>query len=172
MAATVRASYYGASATEPAGVSAETGITMNREDSQTGATPIPIPTSTGTNYGWYKQLALQVTGTAATTISNRKVALASPPATGLTVDFKAGASYAQATGANKPADVGTNDTVPAGYTGVTTTPQVYDVAGVSAAGAGRNGGFCLVVLGVSFLYTGGAGNAVAVPNLLLSYDEA
>ena len=173
MAATVRASYYGASASEPAGATAETGITFNREDTQTGTTPIPIPNATGTNYSWLKNLALQVTTAAATAITNRKIALASNPSTGLTVHFKAAATYAQAATGNKPTDnATTNDAVPSGYTQMTTTAQVFDAASVSGNSTGRNGGFAQVLLGASNAFTGGANSATALPNMLMSYDEA
>src|SRR5687767_14388984 len=108
MAAVIRASYYGGNASEPAGASAEGGIKWNREDSQSGAsTPIPVPTATGTNYSWIKNLALEVTTVAnpATAITNRNIKLASAPSTGLTQGWKA-AAYAQPTSGNKPADVG------------------------------------------------------------------
>ncbi|GEM_PF-7060248 len=172
MAATVRASYYGASATEPAGVTAETGIKMNREDTQSGTTAIPVPTTTGTNYSWIKQIALEVTATAATNISNRKISQASTPATGLAYFFKAAASYTQASSANMPAASGSNGATPTGYTAMSGTGQVFDSTSVSAGSTGRNGGFCVLVLGVDNTYTGGAGSAIALPNLLLQYDEA
>lgn len=173
-AAVVRASYYGASATEPAGVTAETGIKFNREDTQVGTTgPIPIPNAAATNFSWYKQLALEVTTIGTTNITNRTVKQASAPSAGLKLHFKYAATYAQASGANKPADDGTtNDVTPTGYTAMTGTAQGYDAASVSTGSTGRNGGFCLVALGVSYLYTGGAGSAVALPNIELGYDEA
>lgn len=172
MPATVRASYYGGAAGEPAGVTAETGIKFNREDTQTGTTsPVPIPTATGTNYSWIKLLALEVTGAAATTLSNRKVALASSPTTGLKVHFKYAAAYAQPASGSMPSASGSNGAVPATYTEVTTTPQTYDSASVSGNSTGRNGGFCQLVLGVDYSYAGGGGQAT-LPNILLSYDEA
>lgn len=173
MGATVRADYYGASATEPAGVTAETGIKWNREDSETGSsTPIPIPTATGTNYSWYKMLALDVTATASTNISNRRISLASSPSTGLFIFFKGSGTYTQATSGNKPADSGSNGAVPSTYTQVTTSTQVYDSASVSAGSTGRNGNFCYLVFGVDNTFTGGAGSATALPNLTFTYDEA
>jgi len=172
MPATVRVSYYGASGTEPAGVTAETGIKFNREDTQTGTSaPVPIPTATGTNFSWLKNLALEVTGAAATSLSNRKAALASSPTSGLLVHFKYSATYAQAASGNMPAASGSNGATPAGYTQMTTTPQSYDNASASANSTGRNGGFCQVVLGVDYSYAGGGGQAT-LPNILISYDEA
>lgn len=171
MAATVRASYYGASATEPAGVNAETGCKLNREDTQNGTTPVPIPTATGTNYSWIKQLALEVTATSSTAITNRRVSMSSAPSAGLTLHFKAGAYVQPATG-NMPAAAGTNDATPATYTLMTTSPQVYDAASVSTGSAGRNGSLVQIVMGVSNLFTGGAGSATVVPNAVFTYDEA
>lgn len=173
MAATVQASYYGASASEPAGVSAETGIKMNREDSQSGSTPTQIPPATGTNYSWYKMLALQVTGAAATVISNRKVGLAASPSmpTGVEVYFKGSATYVQATNANRPADVtSAPPNTPAGYTLLSTTSQVYDSQSLTA-NSGRNGNFCYIVLALDSTYAAGGG-AATLPNLLIYYDEA
>jgi hypothetical protein len=175
MAAVVRASYFGGNATEPAGANAETGIKWNREDSQTGSTtPIPVPLSAGTNYSWIKNLALEVTTIAspATSITNRNIKLASAPSAGLTQGFKA-AAYAQPASGNKPADNGTtNDAIPATYTQITTSNQLYDNASVSGGTLGRNGSMVLVYTGISFLFTGGGGTAIALPNLQLTYDEA
>lgn len=173
MAATVQAQYFGASATLPAGVTAETGIKFNREDTQTGTTgTIPIPTATGTNYSWYKQLALAVTATSTTSMSNRRVALASNPATGLLIHFKGAATYVQASSGNMPAASGSNGAVPATYTQVTTSNQVWDNTSVSTGSTGQNGNFVLLVLGVDNTYAGGAGSAISLPNILLTYDEA
>ncbi len=173
-AAVVRASYFGASATEPAGVSAETGIKFNREDTQVGTTgPIPIPSTTGTNFSWIKNLALEVTTAGTTSITNRTVRFASAPTTGIKGHFKYSATYAQPASGNKPADDGaTNDVTPTGFTVLTAVGQGYDAASVATSSLGRNGGFCVLVLGVSNLYTGGAGSAVALPNIELGYDEA
>lgn len=172
MAATIRVSYFGGNATEPAGANAEGGTKFNREDTLAGTTtPVPIPTATGTNYSWIKLLALEVTGTAATSITNRKVALASSPTTGLAVHFKANNTYAQPASGNKPADSGSNGAVPSTYTQVTTSAQSYDNASASANSTGRNGQFCQLVFGVDYTYTGGGGQA-SLPNLLFTYDEA
>jgi hypothetical protein len=178
--ATVRASNFGGNASEPAGVTAETGIKFNREDSQTGTTgTIPIPTATGTEFSWIKNVALEVTSAAspATTISNRRVAAASGPSTGLALFYKA-AAYAQPASGNMPASSGSNGNTPAGYTaltsyaGVANAASVYDSSGVSGGSTGRNGSMIQLVLGVDFTYTGGAGSAIALPNVTLTYDEA
>ena len=174
MAAVIRASYYGGNAAEPAGVSAEGGIKWNREDTQAGATTnVPVPTATGTNYSWLKNLALEVTTVAnpATSITNRRIAIASAQPAGVTQHWKA-AAYVQAAVGNMPAASGSNDAVPSTYTLVSTTPAVYDNAAVSGGTLGRNGSMIQVVTGVSFLFTAGGGSAHALPNLQLTYDEA
>lgn len=175
MAATVQARIF-TGASEGTGANAETGIKFNREDTQTGTTPIPVPTAAGTNYSWIKNLALYVTaGGGSTSISNRKIRWASAPTTGLTGFFLGDVtSYTQSTSGNKPADNGTtNDAAPSGgFAALTTSFQNYDTASSAATNSTRNGDFVQVVGGVSFLYTGGAGSAIAGPNIELQYDEA
>lgn len=174
MAAVVKV--YIATGAGPTTADAEaTGIKFNREDTAVGTTPIPKPTAAGTNYSWYKSLFLYVeSGGGSTSLSNRKIRFATAPTTGLTADFKdGGATYTQATSGNKPADDGTTDgAVPATYTSLTTTFQNYDTASVAATNTTRNGNYVLVVGGVSNNYAGGAGSAVALPNIELQYDEA
>lgn len=177
MAAVVQARYYGGAATEPAGANVDTvggsAIKFNREDSQAGSTPIPIPTATGTNFSAVKQLGLHVTTAGGgTAISNRRIHYASGPATGLGLHFLGSATYLDQTGTPSiPTASGSNGAVPAGYTAMTGSAQVYDSASVTA-NTGRNGNFVRVVLGVDNTYTGGANPAAAVPNLVLTYDEA
>jgi len=173
MAATVRISYYGGSASEPAGVDAEGGVKFNREDSLTGTSaPIPIPTTTGTNFSWIKQLALEVTSGDSTTISNRKVFLSGTPTAGLKLHFKGASAYDQADADNMPEASGSDGATPSGYTPLTTSPQSYHDNAVSASSTGRNGDFCVLVLGVDSTYSGGAGSNIALPDLKISYDEA
>lgn len=74
MPAEVRVSWYGGSATEPAGVSAETGVSLDRSDSQTGTEPVVMPpTSPGTTYSAMKQVALEVLTTSTTTLTHGTV---------------------------------------------------------------------------------------------------
>ena len=115
-AATVRASIGTGGSISLA--TAETGIKWNLADSATDtATPIQIPTATGTNYSWIKNLVLEVTGTGTTAMTNRRISMATSPATGLTYDFKsvAVASYAQAASGNRPSSSGSNGATPATY---------------------------------------------------------
>jgi hypothetical protein len=172
MAATLRISYFGANASEPAGASASGGFKFNTEDTQSGTAAVSRPLSTGTNFSWIKQLATEVTATAATAISNRKAYLSGAPTTGLLLHFKQAASYVQAASGNQPSASGSNGATPAGYTALSTTPQTYDSGSDAASGAGRSGDFCVLVAGVSNNYAGGAGNAIALPDFKIDYDEA
>jgi hypothetical protein len=172
MAATVQVQI--ATSTGPTLANAESGIKFNREDSQSGSTtPIPVPTATGTEYSYKKTLALVVTGTDSTTISNRKILLGSSPATGLKIWTRGTASdtYSQAVGNDSPS--GSNGAAPASHSQeVTTSAFTYDSASVSAGSSGRNGKYVEVVLGVANNYAGGAGTAIALPDIKIQYDEA
>lgn len=152
---------------------AETGIKWNLEDTQTGTTPIQIPTSTGTNYSWIKNLVLYVTATGTTTINNRRVSMGSSPATGLKLHWKdvAVASYAQAASGNRPASAGTDGATPSGYTNMTTTAAQYDNTSVATSSTGANGDMAVCVLGVDSTYAGGPGSSQAVPSIIFTYDE-
>lgn len=178
MGSTVRISYYGASATEPAGVNAEAGFTFGLADSLDSHTsPVTIPSGapsgTGTAFAWQKNFALEITATAATAITNRQVKMASSPATGLFLAWKDNPTYTQPASGNKPTDSGSNGAnPPTGYTAMTTSFAQYDNTSHSAGSTGRNGDFCTVVAAVDGTYAGGAGSATALPNLVISYDEA
>ncbi len=154
--------------------SAEGGIKFNLEDTATGTTPIAIPTATGTNFSWIKNLVLSVTVTGTTTISNRRIDMSTTTTTGLALWWKAVAvaSYAQAASGNRPASSGSNGATPAGYTSMTTSLQVYDNTGVSTGSTGPNGSMAVCVTGTDNTYVSGPGNAIALPNILLTYDEA
>jgi hypothetical protein len=153
---------------------AEGGVTFNLADSITATTPVPVPTSTGTNFSWIKNLVLAVTGTGTTNITNRTVNMGSSPTTGLKLHWKdvAVASYAQSASGNRPTASGSNGATPAGYTNMTTSPAQYDNTSVATSGTGPNGDMCVTVMGVGNDYVSGAGSAIALPNIVLSYDEA
>lgn len=160
-----------------AGVTAEGGIKFNRDDTLTGTTPIPIPTATGTNFSWLKNLALDVTTVGTTNISNRRIYLGSAPASGLNVFYKSVAtgSYAQAAVGNLPAAGGTNGATPSGYTALATSlggSTAYDASSVASSTLGVNGTLAVVVAGVDFSFAGGPGSATALPTLNITYDEA
>lgn len=154
--------------------SAEGGVKFNLEDTATGTTPVAIPTATGTNYSWLKNLVLAVTATSTTNITNRTVKMSGAPSTGLALFWKAVAvaSYVQAASGNRPASSGSNGATPAGYTAMTTSAVQYDNTSVSTGSTGPNGSMCVVDGAVDNTYVGGAGNAIAGPNVVLSYDEA
>jgi hypothetical protein len=153
--------------------SGEGGFKYNREDTISGTTPIPIPTATGSNYSWLKWLALAVTTSGTTSMSNRRIQLSATETSGLGIFFLGNATYAQATSANMPAASGSNGpATPATFTRATTATQVYDSASVSTGSTGKNGNYCETSLGVDFTYAGGAGNAIALPDVRLIYDEA
>jgi hypothetical protein len=170
-AATVRASI--ATGAGPTLATAESGYKYNREDTATGTTAIPIPTATGTNYSWLKWLALEVTGAGTTNITNRRIQLSATETSGLGIFFQGNATYAQAASGNLPTASGSNGpATPAGFTRATTTAQVYDNGSVATSGTGRNGQYCETTLGVDAAYAGGAGSAIALPDVRLIYDEA
>lgn len=153
---------------------AEGGVTFNLADNITSTTPIAVPTATGTVFSWIKNLALAVTGTGSTHITNRNIYMGSSPSTGLQLFWKdvAQASYAQAASGNRPTSSGSNGATPAGYTLMTTSPAQWDNTSVSTGSTGPNGDMVVAVLGVDHTYVGGAGTAIALPNIVLQYDEA
>lgn len=179
----MRVSYYGNSVGEPAGITAETGITYSLSDAKqpaSGTAPVQIPASTGTNYSWIMLLALEVTGTAATTINNRTIKYASGVTAGLQVFFADQPTYRRPASGNKPANSGSDGPAtptpagagaPGSYAAVTTSAQQWDNTGVSTAGAGRNGDFVETLGAVDSTFAGGGGQA-ALPNFTISYDEA
>ncbi len=154
---------------------AEGGVSFNLADNITNtSTPIAIPTATGTNFSWLKNLVIAVTVTGTTAITNRTVKMGSSPSTGLALFWKdvAQASYAQAASGNRPTASGSNGATPAGYTAMTTSAVQFDNTSHATSGSGPNGDMAVCVLGVDNTYVGGAGSAVALPNIVLSYDEA
>lgn len=154
---------------------AEGGIKFNLADSATDSTtPIQIPTATGTNFSWIKNLVLYVTATGTTTISNRKISQSGSASTGLALFWKdvAVASYAQAASGNRPTASGSNGATPSGYTAMTTTATQYDNTSVATSSTGANGDMAVVVLGVDNTFAGGPGSATSLPSIILTYDEA
>jgi hypothetical protein len=177
MAATVAAYYYNAS---ESGANCESGIKYNRVDTISGTTPIPIPTATGTNFSWHKALSLYCTTGTSTSSSNLNIKLGSSITTGLKLWWNLfhDNTYHQAT-TNAAAAGGTNDATPAGagiygatWTEILTSNAVYDASGAALTTTTRNGLYCVTCLGVGNNYAGGAGSAIALPNIVLTYDEA
>lgn len=172
MAATVRMSYE--SGAGPTLVSAETGIKYNREETLAGTTaPIPRPVATGTAFSYPKSIRLEVTATDATTLSNLRVNVSgTAPATGLALWYRDDGATYQRPNALAAADAGTNGATPAGYSAMPTSATQYDATGASASTTGGKGDHISTALGVSNNYAGGAGSAIALPDLVITYDES
>ena len=128
-----------------------------------------------------KYLALVVTVAGTTNISNRRISIASAITTGLQLLWLNQATYTQnagtqGTGAGQyPADdTAANGTIPGtpAWAAVTTTLQQWDNTSTSTGSTGKNGNYVETTLQISNAYTGGAGNAIALPNVVLTYDEA
>ncbi len=171
MAATVQAQY--ANGAGPTLANAEGGSKFNREETLTGTTPIPKPNAAGTNFSYPKVYVLAVTGTDTTSISNLRHNMASSPAAGLKLWFRDdGVTYQRPNAVAAADNATTDDATPAGYTVESTTPSSWDAGSYSTSSTGRKGDYLSVALGVSNLYLGGAGGAIALPNEVLTYDEA
>lgn len=172
MAATVQAQQ--ATSTGPTLGNAEGGIKYTKDDAvSSGTTPVDIPSATGTKYSFKHTLALVVTaGGGSTSLSNRKIKVASTPTTGLHLYFKDQATYDQADSSDFTDDATSDNKVPTGYTEITTTATAWDSSSAAATNSTKNGHYVETVLGVGSDYAGGAGSAIALPNIQLQYDEA
>jgi hypothetical protein len=172
MAAVVQAQQ--GTSTGPTLASAEGGVKFTKDDAiNSGTTPVNIPSATGTNYSWKKSFALVVTsGGGSTNLSNRKVKVASTPTTGLHLYFHDQPTYAQAGSGDFTDSVASNNAVPSTYTEITTTLQTWHAGSAAATNSTRNGDWVEVALGCGSDYAGGAGSAIALPNIQCQYDEA
>lgn len=164
------------------GASAEGGLKLNRAAGTTATTDgIPMRSSTGTNFGWLKYLALWVTtiSSPSQNITNRTVALTGALLAGIKLWYDGNATHAVADGSNMPAaSEGVDDDDPGGaYAEITTTPAVYDADSETSGSTGKNGDYCIVVPGVSNLYLGTSGTNIAIGtssaarSLTFGYDE-
>ncbi len=163
---------------------AEGGWLYSRDDTPNGllaptAAPIPLPAATGQRYSALRTLALVVTATAATTISNRRLQLGAALPTGLYLYFQGRATYTpntltpgQAPGQFPANVVGSTGVTPGGYTLASTAAAYYDQTSVSAGALGVNGAYCVTTLGVDSTYTGGADATTALVSVLILYDES
>jgi hypothetical protein len=158
----------------PTLANAEGGVKFTKDDAiNSGTTPINIPTSLGTNYSWKKSFALVVTsGGGSTSLSNRKILWGSSPTTGLHAYFHDQPTYAQAAGGDFTDDATSNNKVPTNYTEITTSAQTWHAGSAAATNSTRNGDWVETVFGCGSDYTGGAGSAIALPDLKYQYDEA
>lgn len=179
-AAVVRVSAYSCSATTPAGTSGETtGLCFNRLDSRSLTSgPIPIPTSTsGTDYSYPKYLGLEVTTTGTTSIENRMAARSSAAPAGLLLYWATSSSFVTPAAVIAASNTSADDVDPDGattnWTALTTTYVAYSTATETTV-IGLSGKYVKFGLGVSSttVYTGGPGTAIALPDLLVQYDEA
>lgn len=182
MPATVQASYYGGSGTEPAGVNASTGIVFSQSDAQApaaGVAPVDKPTATGTNYSYIMLLAFEVIATAATEISQRMVFWESAPGAGTQVFFADQPTYRQPASGNEPNASGSDGPAvptprgaddPGSYADITTTPQGWDATAVSAGSTGRNGDFVELIAGIDSTFAG-VTDQYTEPDLILEYTE-
>lgn len=92
--ATVRLAWYGLSVSEPSGLTAETGVNLDRSDAQFGQEPLPIPvTAPLTVYSALKQIALEVTTGAPTTLSNATARASAAMPNGAGWFYQANTSY-------------------------------------------------------------------------------
>ena len=153
---------------------AETGATFNLADSLTATTPVVIPIATGTVFSWIKNFAIAVTVTGTTAITNRTIKMSTATTTGLALWYKdvAQASYAQAASGNRPASTGSNGSTPAGYTLMTTSAVQFDNTSHVTSASGPNGDMAVCLCSVDFTYVSGPGSAIALPSIILGYDEA
>lgn len=158
------------------GVSAELGMVMGKSDAlDASAAPVTIPSSTGTNFSWFKNLGLECTGNAGNTISNRRIhyteGIPVNLPSGMFYYWLASASYSQS--AAPDTDAGTDGATPSGYTDMTDTAVQYDAADDAAAVDGAvNGDYLRFAIGIDSTYAGGPGSGISGPDIRITYDES
>lgn len=161
MAATIQAQC--ATGATPTLGNAETGVKYSRDDVITGGTTaIPIPTATGTNFSYVKWLGLVVTATSTTSISNRRIAWASAPATGIKGWFLGNGTYTQQNGTQGyvAGNYPTNNTVANGaQPGVAPTATLNGGTAVSATTFTVASGGASFTAGMNFVVGVGTANA-------------
>lgn len=154
-------------------------VEWSRVDSQSGTTPIPTPTATGTNFSFIKTFQMEITATGGLNMTNIMVGkVANETTTGTKlwcVTSHAVGSYVQATAA--PTATGDNNvTAPTmnGATGVAleliaAPPTAYAAGPFSATG--RVGNLVEIALGIDATNTD-AGATIATPTLRWSWTES
>lgn len=156
---------------------ATTAVKWNRVDTEAGTTPIPTPTSTGTNFSFIKSFQVNITATGSLTMTDilfGKVATEATSGTKLWI-VTSHASYTQATAV--PSATGDNNTTAPTMNGASGTacPLISAPPATYSAGphstTGYKGNFVEVALGVDATNTT-AGTAVATPTLRWSWTEA
>jgi len=154
-----------------------TSCKWSLDDAQSGTTPIPTPTATGTNFSFVKSFKVDITNVGASlTMTNVKIGTTTSPATGLKLWHQKHTTYTQATAA--PTSTGDNNsTAPTinGTAAVAGGMVLIGSAAVLLAGpfttTGRQGDHIEVCLGVDNGNTG-SGSTVAVPTLRFQWTEA
>lgn len=157
-----------------------TSAKWNLEDTQNGTTPIPTPTTTGTNFSFVKTMQIDITAVNSLSMSAVKVGkVAAETTTGTKLWHKtSNAAYTQATAA--PASTGDNNTTaPAiphssSNSGVTAMPLISSASAYAAgpfSSTGRQGNMVQMTAGVDSTNTT-AGASVAMPTLRWQWTES
>lgn len=155
-----------------------TSVVMNREDTVSGTTPTPVPSSSpATNFSWVKSFQIEITVTDSLDMTDIRVGkVAAETVTGTKLwHVTANSAYTQATGS--PTSTADNNTTAPTLNGDTATavplisdpPAVYEAGPESATG--RVGNIVEVSLGVAAnCVTTGTG--VALPTLRWTWVES
>lgn len=157
---------------EDEGVQVETALGFGRthQNSAYSVDPIPTPQSIGTRYSAPRQLGLVVTDSGGSVaIGSRDIRLASALPPGLVMGFK---TVASPTVPARPTDVATDDTVPTGYTELTTTFQTFDGDSYPIDPDDDFSGMLLhLVLGVSSTFAATPSAAFSLPDIQITYTD-
>lgn len=150
----------------------------NRVDTQSGTTPIPTPTSTGTNFSFVATFQVEITNAASLSMTNILVGKVANEATTGTklwlVTSHAVGSYVQATAAptatsdNNVTAPTVNGATAAAMALISAPPSAYAAGAFSAAA--RVGNLVEVTLGIDATNTT-AGATTATPTLRWSWTE-
>lgn len=148
---------------------------FNREDTQSGTTPIPTPTATGTNFSYVKTFQVEITATGSLSMTNIKVGkVTSESITGTKLwHATSHSSYTQAT--TPPTATSDNNSTAPTLNGATATAlPLIGSASVYAAGAfssnAKVGNMVEIVVGIDATNTT-AGTAVSIPTLRWQWTE-
>lgn len=159
-----------------------TAVKWNRVDDASGTTPIPTPTSTGTNFSFIKSFAVNISVTGGLTMTDVKVGkVAAESTTGTLLWHSTStniAGYVEATAA--PGATGDNNSTAPDINGATDEAELPLIAGASVYAAGPfsstgrinpSDGLNEVCLGVDATNTT-AGTTVATPTMRWEWTEA
>lgn|SRR5262249_17606052 len=153
-----------------------TSVKWNLEDTQSGTTAIPTPTSTGTNFSFVKSMKIDIVTVASLNMTNVKIGkVAAETTTGTKLwHVTSHTTYVQATAA--PTATGDNNvTAPTINGAASTALPLIGSASVYGTGpfntTGKQGNFVEVALGVDATNTT-AGTTVATPTLRWQWTES